>query len=98
MLIYETQDPAFAASVIDALERAGIDCYRTGGLIAEVPYSDSTICIHIRDAADRLNANEILIKLGAVTDDTDRFPPKWVFVVLAFVAVALAFWITSEWK
>ncbi|OLD39904.1 MAG: hypothetical protein AUI83_22660 [Armatimonadetes bacterium 13_1_40CM_3_65_7] len=94
VLIYETDDSSFADSAIEALEQAGIDCYRTGGSL-NVPYSDSTVCIHIRDAADSQRANEILIKLGAVTDRPDRLPPKWVFAVLAVVVVLLALWIAS---
>jgi hypothetical protein len=97
VLIYETDDSDFADSVIEALKGASIDCYATGGSL-RVPYSDPTICIHIREAADFQKANEILIKLGAVTDDPDRLPPKWVFAVLAIAAVVLALWITSAAK
>lgn len=97
MLIYETDDSDFADSAIGALTNAGIDAYRTGGA-ALYTQSDPTICIHIRDAADFSRANELLIKLGAATDDPDRFPPRWVFAVGVVAAVALALWITSVWK
>ena len=97
MLIYETDDSDFADSAIEALKGASIDCYTTGGSL-RVPYSDPTICIHIREAADFQKANEILAKLGAVTDDPDRLPPKWVFGLVAVLAVVLALWITSAWK
>ena len=56
MLIYETDDSGFADSVIDALTLAGIDCYRTGGVLLYTP-SESTICIHIRNATDSQRAN-----------------------------------------
>ena len=94
VLIYETDDSDFADSTIEALKGAGIDCYTTGGSL-RVPYSDPTICIHIREAADFQKANEILIKLGAVKEDPDRLPAKCVFALLAAVAVVLALWITS---
>jgi hypothetical protein len=97
VLIYETDDSDFAESAIDSLQGAGIDCYTTGGSLG-VPNSDPTVCIHIRQAADFQRANEILVKLGAATDDPDRLPPRWVFALLAVAAMVLALWITGLWK
>jgi hypothetical protein len=96
VLIYETADSDFADLAVETLKEAGIDAYVTGGSLPGG--SDPTVCIYIRSATDSPKANEILIKLGAVTDDPDRLPPKWVFAVLAIAAVVLALWITSVWK
>ena len=97
MLIYETHDADFAESAIKALKEAGIDCHRTCGAV-RYAHSDPIICVHIRDAADRRKASEILIELGAVIDDPDRLPPKWVFAVLAIAAVVLVLWIAGAWN
>ena len=96
VLIYETADSGFAELAVETLKDANIDAYATGGSLPGG--SSPTVCVYIRDAAEFPRANEILIKLGAVTDDPDRLPPKWVFAVLAIVAVVLALWITSVWK
>ena len=96
MLIYETDDSGFADSAVEALKEAGIDAYATGGSLPGG--SSPTIGIYIRDTADSPKANEILIELGAVKETPDRLPPKWVFAILATVAVLLALCITSVWK
>lgn len=103
-LVYETTDPDFADRAIEAMRDADIPCYRTGrGYSNQVQYpgrgfSEDRICIYIERDADYAQANEILITLGAVTDDPERFPPKWVLALFAVIAVLIAFWITSEWK
>ena len=97
MLIYETDDSDFADSAIEALKEAGIDSYTTGGSL-KIPYSDPTVCIHIRDTVDFQKANEILVKLGAVTEDPNRLPPKWVFALLALAALVATLWIASDWQ
>ena len=91
MLIYETDDSGFADSVIDALTQAGIDCYRTGGVLLYTP-SESTICIHIRNAADSQRANEILIQQGAALDQPGGISPV-VIVAAVVVAVLVALWV-----
>jgi len=96
VLVYETADSGFAELAVETLEEEGIDAYATGGSLPGG--SSPTVCIYIRNAADFPKANEILLKLGAVKNDPDRLPPKWVFAVLAIVAVILALWITSVWK
>jgi hypothetical protein len=98
MLIYETDDYNFANSAVEALREAGIDAYRTGGVVEFKQPAGLTTCVHIRDAADFQKANGILIKLGAVTEDPNRFLPKWLLVLFAVIAVLLGFWISSEWK
>ena len=96
MLICESADSDFAELAVETLKEAGIDAYATGGSLPGG--SSPTVCIYIRDSADSRKANEILIKLGAVADDPDRLPPKWVFAILAIAAAVLAVWIASVWK
>ena len=96
MLIYETDDSGFADLAVETLKEAGIDAYATGGSLPGG--SSPTVCVYIRDAANSPKANEILIKLGAVKEDPDGLPHKWVIAVLAIAAVALAVWIASAWK
>lgn len=91
MLIYETDDSGFADSVIDALTQAGIDCYRTGGVLFYTP-SESTICIHIRNATDSQRANEILIQQGAALDQPASISPVLI-VAAVVVAVLVALWV-----
>ena len=96
VLIYETDDSGFAAQAVETLKEAGIDAFATGGSLPGG--SSPTVCVYIRDAADFPKANEILIELGAVKEDPNTLPPKWVFAVLALAAVVLALWVTSVWK
>jgi hypothetical protein len=96
VLIYETDDSSFGTLAVESLKEAGIDAYSTGGSLPGG--SSPTVSICIRNAADSLKANEILIKLGAVTDGPNRLPPKWVFGIIAIAAVVLALWIASVWK
>jgi hypothetical protein len=91
VLIYETDDSGFADSVIDALTQAGIDCYRTGGVLFYTP-SESTICIHIRNATDSQRANEILIQQGAALDQPASISPVLI-VAAVVVAVLVALWV-----
>jgi len=91
VLIYETDDSGFADSVIDALTQAGIECYRTGAALLYTP-SESTICIHIRSAADFHRANEILIQQGAALDQPRSISPL-VIVAAVVVAVLVALWV-----
>ena len=94
MLIYETDDSGFADSVIEALTRAGIDCYRTGGALLYTP-AESTICIHIRNASDSQRANEILIQQGAALDQPRSISPV-VIVAAVVIAVLVALWFVGE--
>lgn len=94
VLIYETDDSGFADSVIDALMQAGIECYRTGGALLYTP-SESTVCIHIRNAADSQRANEILIQQGAAVDRPRSISPV-VIVAAVLVAVLVALWVVRE--
>jgi hypothetical protein len=92
VLIYETDDSDFADSVIAELERAGIDCYRTGGsLHIGFGRSDPNICIHIRDASGFQKANEILVQQGAAVDGSPSISLKFILVgaIIAAVLVAL---------
>ena len=104
LLVYETTDTDFADGAIEAMRDAGIPCYRIGrGYSNQTQYlqrgfSENQVCIYIDRDTDYAQANEILIKLGAVTDDPARFLPKWVFALFAVIAVLLAFWVTSVWK
>jgi hypothetical protein len=77
VVVYETEDSDFADSAIDALKKANIDCYRTGGSL-HLGQSDPTVCIHVRDAADLRKANEVLIRNGAVVERPLRLPSGWV--------------------
>ena len=77
MVVYETEDSDFADSAIEALKKANIDCYRTGGSF-HLGQSDPTICIHVRNNADLRKANEVLIRRGAVVERPLRLPSGWV--------------------
>jgi hypothetical protein len=96
VLIYETDDSDFANSAVEALKQAGIDAYATGGSLPGG--SSPTISIYIRDASDSAKANEILIKLGAVSERPVKLPPAWLIAILAVVVVLLALWSSSKWK
>jgi hypothetical protein len=77
VVIYETEDSDFADSAIEALKKANIDCYRTGGSL-HLGQSDPTVCIHLRNGANVRKANEILICHGAVVERPMRLPSGWV--------------------
>jgi hypothetical protein len=94
VLIYETDDSGFADSVIDALTQAGVECYRTGGVLLYTP-AESMICIHIRNTGDFQRANEILIRQGAVVDQPRSISPA-VIVAAVVVAVLVALWVVGE--
>ena len=102
-LVYETTDTEFADRAVEAMRDAGISCYRTGrgysdrALYPGKGFTEDQVCIYIENDTDYVEANEILIKLGAVTG-SDRLPPKWVFVLLALLAVIIGTWVASEWK
>jgi len=91
VLIYETDDSDFADSAIEALTRAGIASYRTGGALPAPPISDSTICIHIRDESDFRRANEILVEQGAVIDSPVQISPKLIVagIIIGVLLVAV---------
>lgn len=87
-LVYETDDSAFADSAIEALTRAGIECYRTGG---SLPGGASpAVCIYIRNAGDYQKANEVLVQQGAAIDDR-RISPRVLVtrIILAALVGAL---------
>jgi hypothetical protein len=71
LLIYETDDAGFADAAIEALKKAHINSYRTGGRLSLGP-SLPTVCIYIRDAGDLKRANQILIEHGAVVEQPFR--------------------------
>jgi len=104
LLVYETTDPDFANRAMDAMRDAAIPCYRTGrGYSSDSNYpgkgfTEDQVCIYIERDTDFAQANEILIGLGAVTEDPERLLPKWVFALFAVTAVLLAFWIAAAWK
>jgi hypothetical protein len=77
VVVYETEDSDFADSAIDALKKANIDCYRTGGSL-HLGQSDPTVCIHVRDSANLRKANEVLIRHGAVVEHPLRMPTGWI--------------------
>jgi hypothetical protein len=86
VVVYETEDSEFADSAIDALKKANIDCYRTGGSL-HLGQSDPTFCIHVRDGTDLRKANEVLIRHGAVVERPLRLPSGWV----AWTSIASGF-------
>jgi hypothetical protein len=88
VLIYETDDAGFANSAIDALTRAGIHCYRTGGALPGG--SSPTVCIFIRHAGDFQRANEILVEQGAAVDSPTRLSPKFILVSILIGALLVA--------
>jgi hypothetical protein len=73
VVVYETEDSDFADSAIEALKKANIDCYRTGGSL-HLGQSDPTVCIHVVNGADLRKANEVLIRHGAVVELPLRLP------------------------
>jgi hypothetical protein len=92
VLIYETEGAAFAASVIESLKSAHIECYSTGGRLS-LGRSDPTICIYICNGADYRRANEILIKHGAVVERPLRLPSGWTARISILGGVLLFSWL-----
>jgi hypothetical protein len=95
LLIYETSDPVFADRAIEALQAAGISCYRTGRGVRELNatigrWTDDKVCIYIRQESDVRQANEILIGLGAAVDKPLRLPSPWVLALVAAILVVIA--------
>ena len=89
MVVYETEDSDFADSAIEALKKANIDCYRTGGSL-HLGQSDPTASIHVRDGADLGKANKVLIRHGAVVERPPRLPSGWVaWTSIAFGSLLL---------
>ena len=94
-LLYETTDSRFADLAVSALLEAEIPAYRVGKGYLE-PYSgphrglptESQVCIYIERERDARQANEILLKLGAVADAPSRFPKLRYLIPLIVVIVA----------
>lgn len=90
MLVYETDDAQFADAAIEALERAGIDCYRTGG---SLPGGSSlTVCIYIRNDSDFDKANEVLVQQGAAVNVPAISPVRLIsvgIVILLLLALSV---------
>lgn len=86
-LIYETTDSDFAESCVQALANADVSAFRTGGALPGG--SDFTICIYIHDPSQYQEANEVLIKLGAVINSGPTLPSRTIIVLM--VAVMLLF-------
>ena len=105
MLLYETTDSRFADLAVSALLEADIPAYRVGNGYVE-PYSgshrglptESQVCIYIERDRDARQANEILIKLGAVADTPTRLPPLRYLIPLIIVIVALGVLIAEKWE
>ena len=95
ILVYETSDPEFADEAIEKMQSAGVSCYRTGQGYSELggPYRDlgNSICIYIRRQEDYRQANDILIKAGAVVEKPIQFKigKAALFVIGVVVAVIL---------
>jgi len=96
VLLYETEDSGFANSVIDELQRAGIDSYRTGGALPGG--STFTICIHIRNPGDFQKANEILVQQGAAIDVPPRISLSSIIVAATLGAVVITLMVLGVWK
>jgi hypothetical protein len=98
VVVYETEDGAFARAAIEALEGADVDCYSTGGALPGG--STHTICIHLRRDADYAKANSILLSIGAARDSPLQIPSGWKsrFIIAAVVLVVLAFvgWLVAH--
>ena len=95
-LVYETTDPDFASRALEAMREAGIACYRTGrGWAGDATYlgrgfTENRLCIYIESDTDYVQANQILISLGAVVETPPRPPSKRVLFVIALVLTVLA--------
>jgi hypothetical protein len=77
VVVYETEDSDLADSAIEALTKANIDCYRTGGSL-HLGQSDPTVCVRVRNGADLREANEVPIRHGAVVERPLQLPSGWV--------------------
>ncbi len=86
-LIYETTDNNFANSCVQGLSDAGIAAFRTDGTLPGG--SDFIICIYIHDPSQYQEANEVLVKLGAVINSGPTLPSRTIIVLM--VAVMLLF-------
>jgi hypothetical protein len=88
VLIYRTDDSAFADSAIDALTDAGIDCYRTRNYLP--PGSRPPVCIYIRSAGDYVKANAILVKHGAAVNPLTPTSEKIILAAILIGALLVA--------
>lgn len=101
-LVYETTDTEFANRALDAMREAGIPCYRTGrGWASDASYlgkgfAENQVCIYIEKDEDYVQANKILISLGAVVETPPRLPSKRALFVIALVVVAFACWLALQ--
>jgi hypothetical protein len=106
VLIYETTDPAFAARAVSTLEDAGIAAYKIGKgysatYVGRMLPTESQICIYIEQESDAGRANEILLKLGAVPEESIGAVLKsyrLLLVLAALVAITLGALIAANWK
>jgi len=106
VLIYETTDSKFAARAVSALEAAGIAAYKTGTGYSDAFHgpmlpTESQVCIYIEQETDAGRANEILLKLGAVPEESvgvvlERY--KILVVIAALVALAVGVLIAANWN
>lgn len=93
-LIYKTTDGNFANSCIQALEEAGVAAFRTGDPLPGG--TDFTISIYIHDLSQSKEANEVLLKLGAVMDAEPTLPSRPVMILLVAATLLLAV-IVATW-
>jgi hypothetical protein len=99
VLLYQTSDTKFADRAIEALQHAGIPCYRLGSGFSDDPLVSQRdlglgISIYLRRDKDYSKANSIIVELGAVVEPRITLPfwVAWVlYAVLAGVACVAAF-------
>ena len=99
-LVYETPDRAFAERAVQAMRDGHIACYHVAPEYSRlyVPKGEAQICVYIENDSDYAQANEVLVKLGAATDEPTKLPPTWVLCLGAALIVALGCWVALEWK
>jgi len=99
-LVYETTDTDFANRALEAMREAGIPCYRTGrGWSSNTTYpgkgfTEDQVCLYIENDTDYVQANQILIRLGAVVEQPPRLPSKAALFLMAIVVAAVVCWLT----
>ena|SRR5215831_9184696 len=102
VLVYQTSDPRFADSAVEAMAHAGIPAFRTGSGYADLRPGirqdlEAGVCIFIRHEEDYSRANEILRELGAAPDEPIRLPSRRVLFLLALAVSVLALLVAIGW-
>jgi hypothetical protein len=101
-LVYETTDLDFADRAIAAMRAANIPCYRVGDsdTVAAAQYTgraltENQISVYIERDSDYVQANRILIGLGAAVER----PPSWrAIVAILLIAAIVALLVVVTWK